>query len=228
MLKHLCLGFKGFVRWLCLIFGYQLWSNTPWRWSYYFYQIFSERNVLSEGKGNDSNKAVSEMFWVAMNFAWKWKGVNFWKGKKSSFSHIAEFFLLAQRLSRECRLTLRDFRTHLPLSITKINHFSAYIEKKKFHCCFLVSCIITAAMIHFHARKLLTAWLCCGFYWMMHSARHILQRVYSLFATRKRWHKRTGWDTLSLGFLSNLLAPSLLFSPRLKLPLVSFEIICGN
>lgn len=157
------------------------------------------------------------------------KGLIFERVKRAvSLILLSSFSLPKWRLSRECRLTLRDFSTHLPLSITKINHFSAYIEKKKFHCCFLVSCIITAAMIHFHARKLLTAWLCCGFYWMMHSARHILQRVYSLFATRKRWHKRTGWDTLSLGFLSNLLAPSLLFSPRLKLPLVSFEIICGN
>lgn len=41
------------------------------------------------------------MFWVAMNFAWKWKGVNFWKGKKSSFSHIAEFFLLAQMKAQQ-------------------------------------------------------------------------------------------------------------------------------
>lgn len=134
MVKHLCLGFKGFVRWLCLIFGYQLWSNTPWRWSYYFYQIFSERNVLSERKRNDSNKAVSEMFWVAVNFAWKWKGVDFWKGKKSTVSVIllSSFSLTKWRFSRECRLTLRDFSTHLPLSITKINNFSAYIEKTSF------------------------------------------------------------------------------------------------
>lgn len=53
------------------------------------------------------------------------------------------------------------------------------------------------------------------------------KRVYSLLAARKHWHKKTGREKPSLGLLNSLLFPCL-FSPRIKLPLVSFGVICRN
>lgn len=64
ILKYLCLGFKGFFRWMCLIFGFQLRFNTPWRWSHYFYEVFSQKKVPSERKGNYRNVLFLEWFWL--------------------------------------------------------------------------------------------------------------------------------------------------------------------
>lgn len=52
-------------------------------------------------------------------------------------------------------------------------------------------------------------------------------RVYSLLTARKHWHKKTAREMPSLSLLNSLLFPCL-FSPRTKLPLVSFGVICRN
>lgn len=145
-LKCLCLGFKGFFWWMCLIFGFQLWSNTPWRWSHYFYQIFSQGKVLSEKKkkGNYGNRLFLKCFWLLWILHKSEKGLIFERKKKIAvniqyipytytiyITLLCPFFLTKWRLSRGCRLTLRNFNTCLPSVIAKINHLSMYFEKKQ-------------------------------------------------------------------------------------------------
>lgn len=140
----------------------------------------------------------------------------------------SSFLLTKQRCSRVCSLAVGDFNTSHPPVITKINHLSTYIGKKQ--ASLLFHCMLRYYSCHdpFSSQ------------WVAHSMtvlRPLLDGtepeisskiVYSFFLAARKHCKQKDWKRdAQLVLLSGLLVPCL-FSPRIKLPLVISEVICGN
>lgn len=150
-----------------------------------------------------------------------------WRKVKVSITLPSSFLLTKQRCSRVCRLAVGAFNTPLPPAITKINHLSSYTGKKQvsmlLHCVLHYYSCYDPFSCQQDAHSTTVLWPLVDDAEPETSSKG----VYSLLAARKHWHKKTGREKPSLGLLNSLLFPCL-FSPRIKLPLVSFGVICRN